>query len=302
MQATDQQVHQSIYRNVTDKIIAAIEAGADAFKMPWHTGDASTSMPVNAATDAAYRGINVLSLWVESLEKNYPSGYWASYMQWQDLGAQVRKGERGATIIFYKRLDGGDPEQSLETKGRPFVARASRVFNAAQVEGWTPPLPLPMPEFEKNNQVEAFVAATGASVRHGFSMAKYRRDLDDIEMPSPGWFIGTNTSTPLQSYCAILLHELTHWSGASHRLDREFGHRFGDKAYAFEELVAELGAAFLCSMLGIANEPRPDHAAYVSSWLEVLGKDSQAIFTAANRAQLAVEYLAHFAFEAGTIK
>ena len=302
MQAIDQQARQDIYRTVTEKIMEAIRDGAPAFKMPWHTADASTAMPVNAATEATYRGINVLSLWVEAMEKNYSSGFWASYMQWQDLGAQVRKGERGASIIFYKPLDVADQQEGAEKQLRPFVAKVSKVFNAAQVEGWTPPLPLQAPAFEKVSQVEALVAATGARVRTGFAVAKYRRDLDDIEMPSPGWFIGTATSSPLQSYYAILLHELTHWSGASHRMDREFGKRFGDNAYAMEELVAELGAAFLCSMLGIANEPRPDHAAYVASWLEVLDKDSHAIFTAANRAQLAVEYLAHFAFECGTIK
>lgn len=296
----DTRGHHSIYHSVTQKIIEAIQAGSQTFKMPWHSVDHSVDMPINAATDAQYRGINVLSLWVDAMKKGYPSGAWASYQQWQKLGAQVRKGERGSTIIFYKQLDHEKGEE-----GRPgpaFVARASRVFNAAQVEGWTAPVEPPKPGFEKNNQAEVFVAATGARIRHGFNTAKYRRDLDDIEMPSPGWFIGTDTSTPLQSYYGILLHELTHWSGAPHRLGREFGQRFGDEAYAMEELTAELGAAFLCSLLGIANEPRPDHAAYVGSWLKVLKQDSHAIFTAANRAQLATEYLAHFGYEAGVLK
>lgn len=302
MQETDSKVHHSVYRTVTEKIIAAIETGASKFEMPWHSADSSVSTPINALTEAQYRGINILSLWVDAMQKGYPSGSWASYRQWQKLGAQVRKGERGSTIIFYKQLASDESEQGGEVPARAFVARASRVFNAAQVEGWTPPFVLPQPEFEKHNQAEAFVAATCARVRHGFNVAKYRRDLDDIEMPSPGWFIGTNTSSPLQSYYAILLHELTHWSGAPHRLAREFGKRFGDQGYAMEELTAELGAAFLCSLLDIANEPRPDHAAYVASWLKVLSEDHQAIFMAANRAQLATEYLAHFAYEAGVIR
>ena len=302
MQDSDTKVHHSIYRSVTDKIIEAIKAGADKFKMPWHSVDGSTAMPVNASTDAPYRGINVLSLWVDAMKNGYPSGTWASYQQWLRLGAQVRKGERGSTIVFYKQLLPSEKAEGDQAPGRAFVARASRVFNAAQVEGWTPPFDLPQAEFEKNNQAEAFIAATGARIRHGFNVAKYRRDLDDIEMPSPGWFIGTDTRSPLQAYYGILLHELTHWSGAPHRLGREFGKRFGDSAYAMEELTAELGAAYLCSMLGIANEPRPDHAAYVSSWLKILSEDSQAIFTAANRAQVAAEYLAHFAYEAGVIK
>jgi len=291
--------YQSIYRSVTDKIVEAIKAGVGEFKMPWHLGRDGAAMPVNASTDAPYRGINVLSLWIDAIRKGYPSGLWASYRQWQLLGAQVRKGERGAVIIFYKTLP--QEEEGSEGQHRAFVARASRVFNAAQVEGWTQPVPPAAAEFEQHEQAEALVRATGARVRHGFSMAKYRRDLDDIEMPSPGMFLGTQTSTPFESYYAVLFHELTHWSGAPHRLDREFGKRFGDHAYAMEELVAELGAAFLCAMLGIANEPRPDHASYVESWLTILDRDAQAIFTAANRAQLAVEYLAHFAFEAGVI-
>ncbi|MEI9932646.1 MAG: zincin-like metallopeptidase domain-containing protein [Rhizomicrobium sp.] len=130
---------------------------------------------------------------------------------------------------------------------------------------------------------------------YDFQRALYRRDLDDIEMPSPAWFTGSPTSSPVQAFYATLLHEVTHWTGARHRLDREFGKRFGDHAYAFEELVAELGAAFLCATFGIANEPRPDHAAYLSSWLKVLEQDTRAIFLAASKAQEAAEYLEHLA-------
>lgn len=288
-----------LYRSVTAKIVDAIKSGAGTFQMPWHCNDSAIATPLNAATEAGYRGINTLSLWIEAIEKGYPSGYWASYQQWQKLGAQVRKGERGAAIVFFKQLTLADPESE---NAPHFVARTSRVFNAAQVEGWTIPAEEPMQAFERDQQVEAFIAATQARIRHGFNMARYRRDLDDIEMPSPGWFVGTDTSSPLQSYYGILLHELVHWSGAPHRLAREFGKRFGDSAYAMEELVAELGAAFACSLLGLANEPRPDHAIYVGSWLKVLDEDSKAIFTAASRAQYAVEYLAHFAFEAGVIR
>lgn len=122
--------------------------------------------------------------------------------------------------------------------------------------------------------------------------------MDDyIEMPSPEMFIGTGTSSPTEAYHAVLLHELTHWTGAEHRLNREFGKRFGDKAYAFEELVAELGAAFLCSAFRITNEPRLDHAAYISSWLDILHRDTKAVFTAANRAQEAVQILTQCASE-----
>ena len=159
------------------------------------------------------------------------------------------------------------------------------------MDGWQSPTPKPWSDVEVNEHVAAFVQATGADVRHGVQMARYRRDVDCIEMPNPELFIGTGTSSPTESYHAVLCHEMIHWVGAPHRLNREFGKRFGDRAYAFEELVAELGAAFLCSAFRVVNEPRPDHAAYVASWLEILDRDTKAIFTAASKAQEAVEYL-----------
>ena len=285
-----------VFHSITAKIVAAIEAGASAFVMPWHGGILSPSFPVNAATDKPYRGVNVVALWVDAMSKRYISGHWASYKQWQALGAQVRKGERGSIIVFYKPLDdveSGTREDKNEGEiGYRFVARASHVFNAEQVDGWQ----IPVPETVKsqvviNEEVAAFIQAVQADVRHGFPMPRYRRALDCIEIPSPEMFIGSATSTPTEAYHAVLLHELTHWTGAEKRLNREFGKRFGDKTYAFEELVAELGAAFLCSAFRITNEPRPDHAAYVSSWLDILSRDTKAVFTAASRAQEAVECL-----------
>lgn len=124
--------------------------------------------------------------------------------------------------------------------------------------------------------------------------ARYRHDVDCIELPERERFAGTDTSSPSESYYGVLLHELTHWSGAPHRLNRVFGKRFGDSAYAFEELVAELGSAFLCSRFEIRNEPRYDHMTYLSSWLDVLGRDTRAIFLAAGLAQRATDYLAAF--------
>ena len=289
------QTRDSIYREVTSKIVRAIQAGAGTYQMPWHSGGDWKALPINVVTENYYRGVNVLSLWLEAQAKGYPTSHWASYRQWQSLGAQVRGGEHGAPVVFYKP----NPDWSEDgDEGRPqFVLRSFRAFNAAQVDGWTLPDMEHVPSFEIDRQVEAFVKATEARVRHGFTRARYRIDLDDIEMPSPSWFTGTETSTAAQSYHAVLLHELIHWTGASHRIGREYGKRFGDKAYAFEELIAELGAAFLCSALGIANEPRQDHAAYVSGWLDVLDRDHKAIFTAAKRAQEAVEFLAATAHE-----
>jgi len=279
-----------LYRTVTDKIVAAIEAGAGAFVMPWHVS-AATGRPLNALTGRGYRGVNVVALWAEAVMSGYGTGWWASYRQWERLGAQVRRGEHGTVIVFYNRLDTAPTDELDESDRFRLVARASRVFNLDQVDGWQPPGCAPVSMVEALAEVEAFVAATQAAVVHGGSRACYRRDYDRIELPARDRFRGSPTSSASEAYNGTLLHELIHWSGAPHRLDRTFGTRFGDNDYAVEELVAELGAAFLCADLGIANEPRPDHAAYLGSWLEVLNDDRRAIFTAAARANDAAAYL-----------
>jgi antirestriction protein ArdC len=171
------------------------------------------------------------------------------------------------------------------------VLKTSQVFNAAQVDGWEHRISKRPSLVETHEQIEAFVRATKAEVRLGFSRAYYARQSDYIAMPEPRQFTGTPTSSPTESYYAVLLHELTHWTGAAHRINRVFGKQFGDREYACEELVAELGAAFLCSAFGIVNQPRPDHAAYISHWLDILGRDNRAIFKAARMAQEAVEYM-----------
>ncbi len=287
----------NVYQAITEKIVAAIEAGVGTCTMPWHGSIVPPAFPMNAATDKPYRGVNVVALWIEAHVRRYISGYWASYRQWKTLGAQVRKGERGALVVFYKPLEQDDAEDEADVgnQRQRFVARASYVFNSEQVENWQPPEPVVKSQVQINAEVAAFVEAIGADIRHGAPAARYRHDLDCIEMPNPEDFIGTSTSSPLESYHAVLFHELVHLSGAPHRLNREFGKRFGDRAYAFEEIVGELGAAFLCSAFRIANEPRDDHAAYVSSWLTILNRDTRAIFTAASKAQEACEYLLQLA-------
>lgn len=279
-----------LYRTVTDKIVAAIEAGAGEFVMPWHAG-AATGRPLNALTGHGYRGVNVIALWAAAVTAGYGTGWWASYRQWARLGAQVRHGERGTVIVFYNRLNTAPTDETDDSDQYRLVARASRVFNLDQVHGWEPPENRRPSMVESLAEVETFVAATGAVVVLGGSCACYRLARDWIELPARERFHGSPTSSASEAYYSTLLHELTHWSGAPHRLDRSFGGRFGDHDYAMEELVAELGAAFLCADLGIANEPRPDHAAYVAAWLRVLNDDRRAVFTAAARANDAVAYL-----------
>jgi antirestriction protein ArdC len=282
-----------VYRAITDKIVEAIERGAGEFVMPWHSRGVSIGRPTNASTGMSYRGVNVVGLWAEAMVTGYESGRWASFRQWQKLGATVRRGEHGTPIVFYKKLEAGEPaEDGEEGRGSRMIARASWVFNEAQVEGWEDPEePLVIDPVEAVEKAEEFVAATKADIRFGGDTACYRPRDDAIYMPEPSRFVGTATSSPTDAFYSTLLHELTHWTGASRRLDRTKGERFGDQAYAFEELVAELGAAFLCGDLGVANEPRPDHAAYVGSWLKVLKDDRRAIFPAAKLATAAADYL-----------
>jgi antirestriction protein ArdC len=281
----------SVYDAVTAQIVAAIEAGAGICTMPWHSGIVPMTMPINAATGMPYHGVNIVALWAQAATRRYITGYWASYHQWRKLGAQVRGGERGSLIIFYKKLESDEPDETGGDEVPRFVIRSSHVFNAEQVDGWELPQPTRLSQVEKNAQIEAFVQATKADIRHGALVACYRGTLDYIDMPSPAQFVGTMTSSPTEAYYAVKLHELIHWSGAPHRINRTFGLRFGDADYAFEELVAELGAAFMCSAFGIVNEPRPDHAAYIANWLNILDRDNRAIFKAASFAQEAVEYL-----------
>lgn len=299
-----------VHETITTKIVEAIQAGAGTFEMPWHRPGVALSLPKNAATDKAYRGSNVLSLWIDADAKKFEHQVWATFKQWLELEAPVRKGEKGSLIVKYGEWvpkdaqagNGGDskPETSGkedEDGGKRLFAKAAYVFNAQQVDGYDIPPAVPRPDLtQRLDHVDAFIAATGAEFREGGQRAFYRhRSLngegDFIQMPDRALFTGTTTSTPTESYESTRLHELGHWTGAEHRLNREFGDRFGDNKYAFEELVAELSAAYLCAGLEITNTPRPDHAQYISNWLAVLKGDTRAIFTAASMATRAVDYL-----------
>jgi antirestriction protein ArdC len=284
-----------VYEAVTNQIIAAIETGAGEVTMPWHASGHAITRPMNIASGKAYRGVNTVALWAAAATGGYDHGLWGTYRQWQERGAQVRKGETSSLIIFYKEFERDEEERQdgLQPLDRRFMVRASRVFNVAQVDGYV----LDEPEPAENPvdpiaRADAFIQATGARIQEGGSRAFYHRIEDAITMPDRHRFHGTATSSATEGWYAVLLHELTHWTGAPSRLAREFGERFGDDAYAMEELVAELGAAFLCGDLNITAEPRPDHAAYIDHWLRILKGDNRAIFAAASAAAKAADYLA----------
>lgn len=281
-----------IYARVTQQIITAIETGAatGTFRMPWHNWGEQAIRPINATTGRAYRGINTLLLWAAAEARAYSSGRWATYRQWTEAGAQVRKGEKSTFIIFWKNSTGtapaadNDDADPAKPQGR-FVARAFHVFNEDQVDG----APARPQQIETGDQAvpaaAQFICRTGIQIRHGGDQACYVSSIDQVWLPQPAQF------RDLEAYYATLAHEAVHWTGAKHRLDRGFGDRFGDEAYAFEELVAELGAAFLAADLHLRPEPRPDHARYIASWLKVLKNDPEAILSAAAKAQQAVDYL-----------
>jgi antirestriction protein ArdC len=242
-------VHQAI----TNQIIAAIDAGTGKLQMPWHRSGANIMRPVNVASGNGYRGVNTVALWAAADAWQFPTGLWGTYRQWQDRGAQVRKGEKSSLIVFYREFDNdGDGDQSGDDddRRRRCMARASRVFNIAQVDGYVATEPT-----TDDNRVdpiasaEAFVASTGARVVEGGDRAFYNIREDRITMPDRYRFINTKSGTATEGWYATLLHELTHWSGASQRLDRQFGERFGDDAYAMEELVALSGQSAPCLTL-----------------------------------------------------
>lgn len=289
------QTRLDVHQAITDRIIASIEEGrAGTFRMPWNQAGAS-GLPTNIASGEHYNGINILALWVASLSLGYTRPIWGTYRQWQEKGAQVRKGEKASLVVFYKTLsvetEGEDGDKDSGTAERMF-ARASYVFNADQVQGFAPIDPLPAsPRFEPMDAAERFARSAGAVIQEGGSMACYSPAQDVIRMPDRVRFNGSATMSAGEAYYATLMHELTHWTGAESRLGRDLKNRFGSEAYAMEELVAELGAAFLCADLGVTPEPRDDHAQYIAHWLKVLKTDKKAIFTAASKAQAAVDYL-----------
>lgn len=281
---------RDVHRHITDTLIAAIETGPGKFVLPWRT--TQHMLPVNSLTNNHYNGINILALWVAASQAGYASPLWATYRQWEQLGAHVSAGERATLIVFYKSYTNDEEEAGDEGTRRRFLARASMVFNVDQVVGYArkPDTPVLGP-IERLETAEKFVADTGANIAYGGGEAFYSPSRDHIQLPADEAFIDGPTMDRREAFYATLLHELVHWSGAKHRLNRDLSDRFGSKSYAAEELVAELGAAFLCSELGISQDVHLDHAQYLASWLELLKSDSRAIFTAAARASDAVQYL-----------
>ena len=280
-----------IYSTVTAQIIAAIEAGAGDWKMCWHHNGAPIMRPTSAA-GRRYSGINRLVLWATADALGYASGTWATYQQWKEHGAQVRKGESGTHVILWKKIerqDGADVADSGEGEGKArFFARGFVVFNRDQVDGSAgDAIKEVAPVTTEIGDALRFLESIGVPVEYGLHDAYFRPDLDKIFMPERSAF---DSDLDLVS---TLAHESCHASGTPGRLDRDSlrDYHKDRKARQHEELVAELGASFLMADLGLAYTPRPDHAAYLASWLNALKSDTRAIFTAAAQAQAAADWI-----------
>lgn len=282
-----------IYQRVTDQNMAELEKGVCPWQKPWSADHAASrfTRPLRA-NGIPYRGINVIMLWSSAMAQGFAATLWLTYKQAQELGGQVRKGEKGSLVVYANTISRTQTDEATgEEMERdvPFL-KGYTVVNAEQVEG----LPahfyaMQQPALDpvaRIAQAEAFFASVGADIREGGNQAFYSVTDDRLQMPP---FVAFHDA---EAYYATLAHELTHWTRHPKRLDRDFGRKqFGDEGYAMEELVAELGAAFLCADLALAPEPRAEHAAYIASWLKALKEDKRAIFAAAANAQRAADYL-----------
>lgn len=286
-----------IYQTVTESIVAMLEAGV----RPWAPGQDAKAcgLPVipTRANGEAYRGLNVALLWGAAEMKGYRHHTWMTFNQAKALGGCVRKGEKSSPVVYWGtfKAQADDADESGEDGKARLFAKGYAVFNVEQIDGLPASFYEPAtvePSETRIARADAWAVATGADIRHGGSQAFYSPKGDFVQVPPFAAY-----GEP-ERYYSTLCHELTHWSGAKSRLDRQFGKRFGDRAYAFEELVAEMGAAFTCARLGIENETREDHASYLASWLNVLKADKRAIFTAASKAQAACDYLFNLADKA----
>lgn len=290
----------SLYQEITDRIIAELEAGRVPWVQPWETpaAKAPLAMPKNAATGRRYSGINVLILWDAVIERGFSGQSWLTFRQALGLGGHVRKGEKGTSVVYADRFVPKDERERAEETGDepqaiPFLKRFT-VFNTDQCEGLPAEIattaPPPPPDLIEP-EAEALIAATGAEFRIGGTRAFYSAAHDFVQVPPPQAYF-----EPI-NWHRTAFHELGHWTGHASRLGRDLSGTFGSNSYAREELVAEMAGAFICASLGIA--PTVRHADYIGEWLEVLREDNRAIVRAASAASKAADFILSFGRAAG---
>ena len=274
---------KDVYTRITAQIVEHLEKGVRPWIRPWNAEHAAgrITRPLRH-NGQPYSGINVLSLWMSALSQNFAAPIWMTYRQATEMNAHVRKGEKGSLVVYANAITRTEHEI-------PYM-KGYVVFNVEQIEGlpeiyYAKAVPTRDP-IARVDHAEVFFGNLGATIRHGGNRAYYAQDLDYVQMPPFEAF------RDAESYYGTLAHELTHWTKHEQRINRDFGRkRFGDEGYASEELVAELGSAFVCADLELRQEPREENAAYIATWLEVLRNDNRAIFAAAAHAQRAADYL-----------
>ncbi|MFY0689065.1 MAG: DUF1738 domain-containing protein [Cyclobacteriaceae bacterium] len=290
-----------IHQEITNQIIELLDKVNLEDYQPPFAGLAAQGLPQNPITQKHYQGVNILALWFNQQSQKFSSNRWATFKQWKEKGAQVRKGEKGSRVIFYKTLVKSEDKKGEEPEEIQIpLLRLYTVFNACQVEGYEVDenqnnVPDEIDRVVRLNFVDEFCQQTGADVRTGGNEAYYYVKQDYINMPETSMFLDTPEISATEQYYSTLLHEFTHWTGAKKRLDRPgITEKVKKEDYAFEELIAELGAAFLCAQHGIAQTSPKNHALYIKSWLRSLKEDKTCIFKAAAQAAKATDYLNEF--------
>ncbi len=274
-----------VYEIITDRIVGLLEQGTIPWNRPW-TGTSGSGFPMNFKSKHPYRGVNVFLL----AAMGFSSRYWLSFKQAREMGGNVRKGERGTPVIFWKKIQVEDPEKG-EPKEVPML-RYYTVFNVNQVEGVeAPDAPKPVVhEFNPISRAEAIIAdmPNPPAIVHNEPRAYYRPRIDTVNLPRPELF------TRAEYYYATAFHELSHSTGHEFRLNRKPStvlRCFGDREYSREELTAEMGAAFLCSLAGIEQEVIENQAAYIQNWIKVLKGTPKLVVKAASAAQASTDYI-----------
>jgi antirestriction protein ArdC len=274
-----------LYQTITDKIIAAIEAGVQRDGKPLWSGAGSSGMPYNRTSGKTYSGVNVLILWLAAMDNGFSSSAWLTYKQATALGGNIKKGSKGQQVVYFSTMDRESTDHATSEINPRKVGflKSYTVFNLEQCECIDADIVIRT--FLGNEAAEALLDASGAVILEQGGKAFYRPSTDEIYLPERSRFVTD------EAFYSVALHELTHWTGHPSRLARDFSGRFGTEAYAFEELVAELGAAFSCVDLGLIPATLDNHASYIDSWLKVLKNDRKAIFTAASQASKAHGWL-----------
>lgn len=285
----------TLYDSITTRIIAQLKDGRLPWAQPWDAPDTSAAigLPQNAASKRPYSGINILILWDAVMDRGFSTHIWLTFAQALHLGGHVRKGERGTTVVYADRFIPKDERRHAEETGEdpraiPFLKRFT-VFNIEQCDGLPKEIVRAIPTVRKDliaPNVDRLIKASGIDFRIGGAKAYYNPVHDYVQVPPPQLFF-----EPV-NWHRTALHEMSHATGHHSRLGRDMSGVFGSKAYSFEELVAEISAAYLCATFGV--EPTVRHADYIGAWLAVLREDNRAIFRAASLASRAADYLLSF--------